>query len=117
MLFDTTFFLHLIQHVLGPPGSDTMFTKPEEESYQPLAERIDESEEDDSSTAFSNGSRRCPPALKWIAAVAALVATSVISMQFGAFMASRPGNLDAECAEHTAQWCKCGSPAFCRPCG
>ncbi|KAJ0348167.1 hypothetical protein KNSL1_005750 [Colletotrichum chrysophilum] len=81
----------------------------ESESYtRPLAERVDEAEEDleslESNPRFwehRDGKKKI-----WMYATAAaiLIVTNFISARIGAHFASGKANLDGACAEHTTQW-------------
>lgn len=84
-----------------------MFSKEDEEASRPLADRVDESEEENEALA-SLQQRRSGQRSKWFAwlgGAVVLIATSVVSMQIGAYMArTSTAKLDSSCAEHTTQW-------------
>ncbi|KAL9945488.1 hypothetical protein D7B24_003272 [Verticillium nonalfalfae] len=81
-----------------------MFSK-EEIPSKPLADRVDESEEDAESLQSLPSERSWTKRItKYMTALAVLIFTSLVSMRVGAHLATRPSRLDASCAAHTTQW-------------
>ncbi|TDZ13809.1 Oxidase ustYa [Colletotrichum orbiculare MAFF 240422] len=86
-----------------------MMQSKEEVTYsKPLAERVDESEEDLESLRSNprfwehrDGRRKL---WTYAAAAAVLIATNFVSARVGAHFASDGRGLDATCAAHTTQW-------------
>jgi hypothetical protein len=81
--------------------------KDEQQQSRPLADRIDESEEDVESM------RSSPTNPSWllrrwmqICLVVLFLATNLISGQIGARWAVALVDLDGECAAHTTQYCR-----------
>lgn len=84
-----------------------MFSDKEEQPLRPLAERLDEPEEDIESLNSSPSRRWFPKdRLKHLCCVILFVASNVISSQIGAFLALRSIDYDRECAPHTTQYCR-----------
>ncbi|PNH38428.1 hypothetical protein VD0004_g8398 [Verticillium dahliae] len=82
-----------------------MFSKEEAPSSRPLADRVDESEEDAESLQSLASERSWTKRItQWMTALAVLIFTSLVSMRVGAHLATRPSRLDASCAAHTTQW-------------
>ncbi|KAM0271926.1 hypothetical protein ACHAQH_008906 [Verticillium albo-atrum] len=82
-----------------------MFSKEEEPSSRPLADRVDESEEDaESLQSLPSHKSWIRTITTWLTALAVLIFTSLVSMRVGAHLATRPSRLDALCAAHTTQW-------------
>lgn len=87
-----------------------MMQPKEEESYsRPLAERVDESEEDlesleTNTKVWDHREGRKRRWLYYAAAAALLVATTFVSAHVGARLASGTADLDGACAKHTTQW-------------
>ncbi|KAF9877239.1 tat pathway signal sequence [Colletotrichum karsti] len=86
-----------------------MMQPKEEESYsKPLAERVDESEEDleslDTNSKVWEHREGRKKVLVYAAAAAILIVTNFISARVGAHLASGTTDLDNACAEHTTQW-------------
>ncbi|WYZ38119.1 hypothetical protein EsH8_III_000033 [Colletotrichum jinshuiense] len=98
-----------------------MHEKEEEESYKPLVERVDESEEDLESLQSASDarehsrehirehgrdqSRGVRRVWKYAAATAVLIVSNFLSARFGLYLATNvSAALDGACAAHTTQW-------------
>ncbi|KZL74637.1 tat pathway signal sequence [Colletotrichum tofieldiae] len=85
-----------------------MHAKDEEPYSKPLAERVDESEEDLESLPSAPDAREHSKLRRRVwtftAAAAVLIVSNIVSARVGAHFASGVTNLDSACAAHTTQW-------------